>query len=195
MLISGFMIQRTAPKWLKPAVEYGPLAAFFIAYMVYGLMPATGVLLAATALGLCLSLVFARRVPWMPLITAVVVGVFGGLTLWFNDDTFIKMKPTIVQALFSVVLLGGLAVGRPLLKLLLGAAWPMDDRGWRRLTLRYGLFFAAMAALNEVVWRTQSTDFWVTFKVFGLIALTLLFALAQAPLMMRHHDAEKAAGE
>ena len=189
------MTQRTAPKWLKPSVEYGPLAAFFIAYMIYGLMPATAVLLAATALGLCLSLIFTRRVPWMPLITAVVVGVFGGLTLWFNDDTFIKMKPTIVQALFSVVLLGGLAVGRPLLKLLLGAAWPMDDRGWRRLTLRYGLFFAAMAALNEVVWRTQSTDFWVTFKVFGLIALTLLFALAQAPLMMRHHDAEEAASD
>ena len=195
ILISGFMTQRTAPKWLKPSVEYGPLAAFFIAYMIYGLMPATAVLLAATALGLCLSLIFTRRVPWMPLITAVVVGVFGGLTLWFNDDTFIKMKPTIVQALFSVVLLGGLAVGRPLLKLLLGAAWPMDDRGWRRLTLRYGLFFAAMAALNEVVWRTQSTDFWVTFKVFGLIALTLLFALAQAPLMMRHHDAEEAASD
>jgi intracellular septation protein len=186
------MTQRQSPVWLKPAVDYGPLLAFFGAYVVYGLMPATGVLLGATALALVISLFFTRRLPWMPLITATIVGVFGGLTLWFNDDTFIKMKPTVVQALFSIVLLGGLALDRPLLKLVLGAAWPMDETGWRRLTLRYGLFFAAMAGLNEVVWRTQSTDFWVAFKVFGLMGLTLLFALSQAPLMSRHHVPEEA---
>lgn len=187
------MRQRPAPKWLKPTVEYGPLAAFFLAYVGYGLMPATAVLLVATALALVLSLVFSRRLPWMPLITAALVGLFGGLTLWFEDETFIKMKPTVVQAMFSGVLLGGLLFGRPLLKFLLGAAWPMDDVGWRRLTLRYGVFFAAMAALNEVVWRTQSTDVWVAFKVFGLFGLTLLFALSQAPLMTRHHlEADRA---
>ena len=122
----------------------------------------------------------------MPLITAAIVAVFGGLTLWLQDETFIKMKPTIVEALFSAILLGGLALGRPLLKPLLGAAWPMDDAGWRKLTLRFAVFFAAMAALNEIVWRTQSTDVWVTFKVVGLMALTLLFAVFQAPLMKRH---------
>ena len=111
------MSEHRSPKWLKPAVEYGPLVAFFAAYMAYGLMPATGVLLATTALALVLSLIFARRLPWMPLITAAIVGVFGGLTLWFNDETFIKMKPTVVQALFSIVLLGGLAFGRHLLRL------------------------------------------------------------------------------
>lgn len=181
---------RRAPRWLKPMVEYGPLAVFFATYVGSGLMPATGALIAATFVALALSLAFARRLPWLPLVTATIVGVFGGLTLWLNDDTFIKMKPTVVQALFAVVLLGGLAVGRPLLKLVLGTAWPMDETGWRRLTFRYGVFFAAMAGLNELVWRTQSTDVWVAFKVFGLIGLTLLFSLAQAPLMSRHHTAD-----
>ena len=181
------MSDRPTPKWLKPTVEYGPLAAFFLAYVGYGLMPATAVLLGTTAVALVLSLAYVRRLPWMPLITAGLVGIFGGLTLWFEDETFIKMKPTVVQAMFSAVLLGGLVFGRPLLKFVLGAAWPMDDAGWHRLTLRYGLFFAAMAALNEAVWRTQSTDVWVTFKVFGLLGLTVIFALSQAPLMARHH--------
>ena len=187
--------KRSTPKWLKPTTEYGPLAAFFVAYLVYGLMPATAVLIAVTLVALAVSLAFERRMPWMPVITAALVGLFGGLTLWFEDETFIKMKPTVVQAMFSVVLLGGLAVGRPLLKLVIGAAWPMDDLGWRRLTLRYGLFFAAMAGLNEAVWRTQSTDVWVAFKVFGLLGLTLAFALAQAPLMSRHHRQPQAAPE
>lgn len=174
------------PAWLRPTTEYGPLAAFFLAYLFWGLLPATAALLVATAVSLALSLLYTGRVPAMPLVTAVIVGLFGGLTLWLNDETFIKMKPTIVQALFAAALLGGLAVGRPLLKPLLGQVWPIDDAGWRRLTLRFGLFFAAMAVLNEVVWRTQSTDVWVSFKVFGILLLTLLFALAQTPLIARH---------
>ena len=175
-----------SPAWLRPTTEYGPLAAFFLAYLLWGLLPATAALLVATAASLALSLLFTGRVPAMPLVTAVIVGLFGGLTLWLNDETFIKMKPTIVQALFAAVLLGGLAVGRPLLKPLLGQVWPIDDAGWRRLTLRFALFFAAMAMLNEIVWRTQSTDVWVSFKVFGILLLTLLFALAQTPLITRH---------
>ena len=162
------------------------LALFFIAYSVEGLLPATAVLLAATALGLLLSLFFLRRVPVMPLVTAVVVGIFGGLTLWLQDETFIKVKPTIVEALFSAILFGGLIFGRPLLKPLLGHAWPMADRGWHLLSLRFAIFFAAMAVLNEIVWRTQTTDVWVSFKVFGLMILTLLFAVTQAPLMKRY---------
>ena len=116
----------------------------------------------------------------------MIVGIFGGLTLWLQDETFLKMKPTIVQSIFSLVLLGGLAVNKPLLKPLLGTAWQMDDVGWRKLTLRFALFFAAMAVLNEAVWRTQSTSFWVTFKVFGIMGLTLVFALSQAQLMQLH---------
>lgn len=176
-----------APKWLKPTTEYGPLVVFFAAYYLQkDLFVATAGLMAATAVSLILSLVMTRRVPMMPLITAIVVGVFGGLTLIFNDNTFIKLKPTIVQALFSVILLGGLAFGKALLKPVMGAAWPMNETGWRRLTMNFGLFFAAMAVLNEFVWRTQSEEFWVNFKVFGLMGLTFLFILTQLPLMNRH---------
>lgn len=176
-----------APKWLKPATEYGPLAVFFIGYYVQkDLMVATVGLMAATAVSLVLSLIMIRKVPMMPLITAIIVGVFGGLTLLLNDDTFIKLKPTIVQALFAVILLGGLVFGKALLKPVMGAAWPMSETGWRRLTLHFGLFFAAMAVLNEFVWRTQSEEFWVNFKVFGLMGLTFVFVLTQLPLMNRH---------
>ncbi len=177
------------PRWLKPTVDYGPLAVFFATYWIAGLMPATAALIAATVVALALSLTVARKVPLLPLITAIVVGIFGGLTLWLNDPVFVKMKPTIVQGLFSAVLFGGLAFGRPLLSPLLGAAWPMDQDGWRRLTFRFAVFFAAMAGLNEVVWRTQTTDFWVTYKVFGILGLTILFSLSQMPLMARHHQA------
>jgi intracellular septation protein len=175
-----------APGWLKPAVDYGPLAVFFASYLAFGLMAATAVLIAASLVALLLAWLLERRVPLVPLITAAIVAVFGGLTLWLQDETFIKMKPTIVQALFAVVLLSGLAFGRPLLKPLLGAVMPpMSERAWRQFTLRYALFFLAMAGLNELVWRTQSTDFWVTFKVFGLPGLTILFILAQIPFVGR----------
>ncbi len=183
-------MSQTPPKWLKPAVDFGPLAVFFLVYWRYGLMAATGALMAATAVVLVVALLIERRVAIMPLITALIVGVFGGLTLLLADETFIKIKPTIIQALFSAILLGGLAVGRPLLKPLMGTAWQMEEEGWRRLTLRFALFFATMAGLNEAVWRTQSTDVWVTFKVFGIMGLTLLFAIAQAPLMKRYHTPE-----
>ncbi len=186
------MQERAAPGWVRQVVDYGPLAVFLAAYWRWDLMTATAALIGATVLALGLSLAVARRVPVMALITATVVGVFGGLTLWLEDESFIKMKPTIIQGLFAAVLLGGLAVNRPLLKPLMGASWPMDDTGWRRLTLRFALFFLAMAGLNEIVWRTQSTDLWVTFKVFGIMALTFAFVLTQLPLMQRHHTGEHA---
>ncbi len=189
---TGTMDATPPPRWLKPVTEYGPLAAFFGTYVVSDLLWATGALMAATAVALALSLLLARRVPLMPLITAGVVGLFGGLTLWLQDETFIKIKPTIVQMLFALILLGGLMAGRPLLKPLLGSAWPMDEAGWRRLTLRFALFFIVMAGVNELVWRTQTTDVWVTFKVFGILGLTLAFAASQTPLMRRHHLADPA---
>ncbi len=183
---------RTAPPWLKPTVDYGPLLVFLAFYFATDLLAATAALIAVTVLALVLALWIERRVPWMPVVTAAVVGVFGGLTLWSGDEIFIKMKPTIAQLLFAAVLLGSLALGRPVLKPLLGAAWPMDDLGWRRLSLRFAIFFLAMAALNEAVWRTQTTDVWVLFKVFGLFGLTMLFSLAQVPLMARHRLPEVA---
>ena len=190
--------KNTEPSWLKPTVDYVPLAVFFAAYLFApktndgsSLLTATAALMVATAIALVISLIVARRVPMMPLITAVIVGIFGGLTLWLQDETFIKMKPTIVEALFSLILFGGLFFKKPLLKPLMSSAWPMDDTGWHKLTIRFAWFFAAMAVLNEIVWRTQSTDFWVSFKVFGLMILTLLFAVAQAPLMQRHARAKE----
>ena len=174
------------PGWVKPTADYGPLIVFFIAYYRFDLMAATAALMAATVVSLALSLYFERRVPMMPVITAAVVGIFGGLTLWFDDETFIKLKPTIIQGLMSAVLLVGLMFGKPLLKPVMGTAWPMDEAGWRQLTFRFGCFFAVMAVVNEIVWRTQSTDFWVNFKVFGLMGLTFVFGMLQMPLLNRH---------
>jgi intracellular septation protein len=183
---------RTAPPWLKPTVDYGPLMVFLAFYFATDLFAATAALIAVTVLALVLAFWIERRVAWMPLVTATVVGIFGGLTLWSGDEIFIKMKPTIAQLLFAAVLLGSLALGRPVLKPLLGAAWPMDDLGVRRLSQRFAVFFLVMAALNEAVWRTQSTDVWVLFKVFGLLGLTLLFSVSQVPLMTRHRLPEAA---
>ena len=183
-------------RWLKPAVDYGPLAVFFVSYLTLGLMAATAALIAASLIALAVAWALEGRVPVVPLVTAAIVAVFGGLTLWLQDETFIKMKPTIVQALFALVLLGGLACGRPLLKPLLGAVMPpMNERAWRQFTLRYALLFIALAALNELVWRTQSTDFWVTFKVFGLPALTILFFLSQVPFVGREARLAQAEAE
>ena len=179
--------------WLKPIVDYGPLAAFFIAYWLYDLLAATAALMAVTPVVLLLDYVLERRVAIVPLVTAGIVLVFGGLTLWLHDETFIKMKPTIVELVFAAILFGGLLFDRPLLKPLFGAAWQLEERGWRILTRRFALFFIAMAGLNELVWRTQSTDVWVNFKVFGLIALTFLFTMAQLPLIKRYQVQEDSA--
>ncbi len=176
------------PAWVKPAADFGPLVVFFGAFYGSGkdLMVATGALMVATVVSIALTYAFERKVAWVPIVTALIVMAFGGMTLWLQDDRFIKMKPTIVQALFCVVLLGGLVLRKPLLRYVLGHVMPMTEVGWRKLTLRYAAFFAAMAALNEVVWRTQSDDVWVNFKIFGLLGLTMLFSLTQIPMMNRY---------
>jgi intracellular septation protein len=178
--------KRVLPGWLRALIEWGPLIAFFIANARGGIFWGTGVFMAATAVALALSWTLTRRLALVPLIGAVFVAVFGGLTLWLQNDTFIKVKVTLVNVLFGSILLTGLYFGKQFLKLVLGEALKMDDEGWRILTLRWGLFFFALAALNEVIWRSVSTDLWVNFKVFGILPLTLLFALSQAPLMSRH---------
>ncbi len=178
--------------WLRPLTEWGPLIAFFAAYWAYGLIPATGVLVATTLAATLLAVVLARRVPWMPVVTAAAVGAFGGLTLVFDDDLFIKIKPTVVQALMAAALLGGLAFGRLFLKALMERGIAMTDKGWRALTWRFAGFLLFGAALNEAVWRTQSDDVWVTFKAFGLTGLAVAFMLAQLPLIRRHAPPEGA---
>lgn len=184
------MSERTAPRWLQPVTEYGPLAVFFVVYLTRGLLPATAALLVATAIGLALSWFYLRRLPWLPIVAAAGVGIFGGLTLWFHDDTFIKIKPTVINAIFGAILLGGLVIGKLPLQAVMGKSITVDVAGWRKLSLRWGLFFFVLAALNEAVWRTQSEAFWVSFKVFGLIGLTVVFALAQMPLIRKHWTGE-----
>jgi len=176
---------KSPPSWLRPIVEYGPIAVFFVAFNLADLFVATASIMVATTLALALSYVIERRIPMMPLITAALVGIFGGLTLWLNDETFIKMKPTIIQAIFGSVLFGGLLANRLFLKSLMGSVWHMTDKGWRILTVRFSVFFYLSAILNEVIWRTQSTDFWVNFKVFGLMGLTISFIVSQLPLLKR----------
>jgi intracellular septation protein len=172
--------------WLKFALEIGPLIVFFVTNSRAGLFWGTGLFMAATSLSLIVSWLLIRRLPIMPLVTGVVVLIFGGLTLYLQDELFIKLKPTIVNTLFGVVLLGGLLFGKSLLAVVFEAAFDLTPEGWRKLTLRWGIFFFALAILNEVIWRNFSTDFWVAFKVWGTMPLTFLFALCQFPLLQKY---------
>lgn len=171
---------------LKLALEMGPLVLFFVAYSRFGIFAGTGVLMAATVVALAVTYAMTRHVPVMPLVTAVMVLVFGGLTLLLHDATFVKMKATIVYLLFAAALFGGLLFGKALLSVVFDTMMQLTEEGWRKLTVRWGLFFLAMAAVNEIVWRTQTEAFWVNFKVFGFVPLTILFALSQTPLMLKH---------
>jgi intracellular septation protein len=179
-----------APRKLAPgsklALDLGPLLLFFAANSLWGIFTATAVLMVAVLTSLAISYRVTGRISRVAVVSALVVGVFGAFTLWLQDETFIKRKPTLVYALFSVVLFAGLARGKPILADVLEAAFELDAEGWRKLTLRWALFFLALAALNELVWRTQSTEFWVRFKVFGFLPLTLGFGALQVPLLTRH---------
>jgi intracellular septation protein len=172
--------------FLKLGLELGPLVVFFFANASFGIFAATGAFMVATIVALSASWWLTRRLAIMPIVTGVVVFVFGGLTLLLQDEVFIKMKPTIVNALFGSALLGGLAFGRPLLGYVFDSVFRLDNEGWRKLTFRWGIFFFALAFLNEIVWRSVSTDMWVNFKVFGIMPLTVVFTLSQMPLIHRH---------
>ncbi|WP_230532546.1 septation protein A [Microvirga roseola] len=193
--------QKQLPPLLKLALELGPLVLFFIANAYadrFGfadserIYAATGLFVAATVVALSINYALIRKLPIMPLVSGVVVVVFGGLTLFLQDEIFIKLKPTIVNTMFGLVLLGGLYFRKPLLEIVLDSVFELTEEGWRKLTLRWALFFFALAAINEIVWRTQTTDFWVSFKVFGIMPLTIAFAVAQTPLLMRHDASKKA---
>src|SRR5262245_13912492 len=170
---------------VKILIEAGPLIAFFLANWLGGIFWATGTFMVATALALLLSWILTRKLAVMPLISAGFVAVFGILTLWLHDETFIKVKVTLINALLGAVLLGGLFFGQTFLKFVMGDAIRMTDEGWRTLTIRWGIFFLCIAVANEVVWRMVSTDTWVNFKV-ALLPVTLVFALSQAPMMSKH---------
>jgi len=197
---------------LKLLLDLGPLVLFFLANsrpalflpLVSPILPAdiassertgifvaTAVFMVAIVIAFVVSYVLTRHLPVMPLVTAIIVLVFGSLTLVLHDELFIKLKPTIIYLLFGAVLLGGLAFGKPLLGMVFDSVFHLTDEGWRKLTLRWALFFLALALLNEIVWRTQTTDVWVSFKVFGVVPLTFLFGALQYPLLTKYAAPEK----
>ena len=174
----------------KLIIDIGPLAVFFIFYTRSGLQDAIMPLMIATVIAVIISYLLERKIPIMPTLGAGVVLIFGGLTIYFNDETFIKMKPTIINAVFAIILYGGIILKKPLLKYLLGAALKLEDQGWKILTQRWIAFFIALAILNEIVWRTQSTDIWVNFKVFAILPITFIFTITQFPLIKKYQIEE-----
>jgi intracellular septation protein len=182
-------MDKAAPHPLfKLATELGPLLVFFFANGRFNLFVATGAFMVAVIVAMVASYIVTRHVPMMAIVTAVVVIVFGALTLFLQDETFIKMKPTIVYTLFAAILGGGLLFGRSFIAIMFDQMFNLTPQGWRALTLRWAFWFFAMAVLNEIIWRTQSTDFWVAFKVFGMVPLTMLFAVTQMPLIKRYRQ-------
>lgn len=176
---------------LASALELGPLLLFFFANTRWGIYVGTSVFIVASVIALPCYRWLEGRWPVMPLVGSFFVLVFGGLTIWLKDDTFIKLKPTIVNCLFGVILGGGLLIlRRPLLKPIFGAAFQLTDEGWRKLTVRWALFFFLLAAVNEVAWRSFSTDTWIASKMFVSFPLTMVFAFLQIPLLKRHWDGE-----
>ena len=186
----------SASQWTRMAIELGPLVVFFVmnaqADRFFGnpeaqnIFYATGAFMVATVVSLSYSYAKFRKVPTMPLVSGIFIMVFGALTLWLQDDEFIKLKPTIVNALFAAALLGAAAMGRPVMKQLFDGAFDLTDKGWMVLTVRWGLFFIFLGLVNEVVWRNFSTDFWVSFKLFGVMPMTLVFGMAQIPVLTKY---------
>jgi|TARA_B100001113_G_scaffold38637_1_gene27452 intracellular septation protein len=170
----------------KLLIDIGPLAVFFIFYTRSGLQASILPLMIATVIAVLFSYILEKKIPIMPTVGAGIVLIFGGLTIYFDNEVFIKMKPTIINLIFAIILYGGMLVKKPLLKILLGAALRLEEEGWRILTYRWIGFFIALAVLNEIVWRTQTTDIWVNFKVFGILPITFIFTMTQFPLIKKH---------
>ena len=170
----------------KLLLELGPLAVFFVANSQRGIFWGTGAFIVATVIALAVSWSLLGKVPMMPLVSGLFIVVFGGLTIWLQDDLFIKMKPTIVNGLFAAILFAGLAFGHSLLRHLFGEAFELREPGWRILTLRWACFFVVLALLNEIVWRNTSTETWISFKLFGILPLTIAFMIFQVGILKRY---------
>ena len=176
---------------LKLVLDIGPLILFFAANARFGIFAATAGFMVAVLIALAVSYALTRHIEVMPIVTAIIVLIFGGLTLVLHDELFIKLKPTIIYLLFGGTLIGGLALGKPLLGMVFDQMFHLTAEGWRKLTWRWALFFFALAVLNEIVWRNFSTDVWVSFKLFGVVPLTFLFGALQYPLLMKYSAGTK----
>jgi intracellular septation protein len=175
------------PQIRRLLLDLGPLFLFFLSFEFGGIFVATGIFMAAVLAALAVAWHLEKRLSPVPLITAVLVMIFGGLTLYLRNDIFIKMKPTVLYTIFGVTLLGGLFFNRLFLKYVFTEAFDLTEKGWRGLTWRWGIFFLVLAVINEAVWRNTSTATWVSFKVWGIMSLIFLFALAQTPFLLKHH--------
>ena len=170
----------------KLFIDIGPLAIFFIFYTRGDLQSAILPFMVATVIAVLFSYILEKKIPIMPTVGAAIILVFGGLTIYFDNEVFFKMKPTIINILFAIILYAGQITKKPLLKYLLGGTIKLQDEGWRMLTNRWIGFFIALAVLNEIIWRTQSTDFWVSFKVFGILPITFIFTMTQFSLIKKY---------
>lgn len=186
--------RRTIGPFPRFLLDLGPLAVFFVSNARWDIFVATGTFMVAIVVSLAISYAIERRLPLLPVVTAIMVLFFGALTLILNDELFIKLKPTIANLLLAGALFVGLALGRSFLKTVLGAVFELQETGWKKLTWRWAWFFVLLAVLNEIVWRTMSTDAWVNFKVFGIMPLTIAFSMLQLPLLQRYRleDADNA---
>lgn len=173
-------------QWRRFALDLGPLILFFAGFQLFGIYAATGIFMVAVLTALAIGYAAERKLSPMPIVTAILVVLFGGLTLYLKNDAFIKMKPTVLYAFFGLVLLGGLAFNRLFIKYAFAQAFELTETGWRGLTWRWGIFFLLLAVVNEVVWREFSTSTWVAFKVWGILPLIFLYALVQTPFLLKH---------
>lgn len=176
------------PQIRRLLLDLGPLFLFFLSFEFAGIFAATGIFMAAVLVALVLGWHLEKRLSPIPLVTAVLVVIFGGLTLYLRNDVFIKMKPTVLYTIFGTTLLGGLFFNRLFIKYVFTDAFDLTEKGWRGLTWRWGIFFLTLAVLNEAVWRNTTTATWVAFKVWGIMSLIFLFALAQTPFLLKHHS-------
>ena len=176
------------PQIRKLLLDMGPLFLFFAVFQYAGIFAATGIFMVAAVLSVAIGWHLEKKLSPIPLITAILVLIAGGLTLYLRNDVFIKMKPTVLYVIFGATLLGGLRFNRLFIKYVFAEAFDLTDQGWRGLTWRWGIFFLILAALNEAVWRSTSTATWVSFKVWGIVGLIFLFALAQTPFLLKHHN-------
>lgn len=171
---------------LKTFIDIAPLVIFFMCFKYYDIFTATAVLMGLSIISTIYLYYMERKIPWVPLITTIFIVLLGGMTILFKDESFIKIKLTVVNGILAAILLAGYLKGKGLLKYVFGAAMNMPDTAWRQFSLRWAVFFIFLAILNEIIWRSYSTPIWVNYKAFGVLGLTFLFMISQYPFLKKY---------